>query len=73
MIKIVALDIGGARQFRSIDAGSGYLCQMEPVAHFGLGPFRQVDRISIVWPDGASRVIERPAVNQLHRITHPSP
>lgn len=69
---VVALDIGGARQVRSIDAGSGYLCQMEPVAHFGLGPFRQVDRISIVWPDGASRVVERPAVNQLHRITHPS-
>ena len=22
---------------RAIDAGSGYLCQMEPVAHFGLG------------------------------------
>ncbi len=68
----VALDIGGVRQVRVIDAGSGYLCQMEPVAHFGLGPFRQVDRITMVWPDGASRVVERPAVNQLHLVTHPS-
>ena len=24
-------------QIRFIDSGSGYLCQMEPVAHFGLG------------------------------------
>ena len=70
---IVTLEIGGARQVRSIDAGSGYLCQMEPVAHFGLGPFRQVDRIGIVWPDGASRVIERPGTNQTHRVTYPSP
>lgn len=69
---VVMLDIGGARQVRTIDAGSGYLCQMEPVAHFGLGPFRQVDRVTLIWPDGASRVIERPAVNQLHRVTHPS-
>lgn len=69
---LVMLDIAGARQTRVIDAGSGYLCQMEPVAHFGLGPFRQVDRLTLIWPDGASRVIERPAVNQLHRVTHPS-
>merc|ERR1711971_649720 len=27
----------GWMQTRVIDAGSGYLCQMEPVAHFGLG------------------------------------
>lgn len=24
---------------RIIDGGSGYLCEMEPVAHFGLGNF----------------------------------
>lgn len=24
---------------RIIDGGSGYLCEMEPVAHFGLGKF----------------------------------
>lgn len=24
---------------RIIDGGSGYLCEMEPVAHFGLGDF----------------------------------
>jgi len=70
---VVTLDMGETRQIRLIDAGSGYLCQMEPVAHFGLGPFRQVDRISVRWPDGASRSIERPEANRLHRISYPTP
>jgi hypothetical protein len=52
---------------RAIDGGSGYLCQMEPVAHFGLGRDPKVQRIEIVWPDGASGVIESPAPNQLLR------
>jgi hypothetical protein len=69
---VVMLDVGDMRQVRPIDAGSGYLCQMEPVAHFGLGPFRQADRVTVVWPDGARCVIERPGVNQLHRVNHPS-
>lgn len=37
---------------RFIDGGSGYLCQMEPVAHLGLGQARRVDRLEIRYPDG---------------------
>lgn len=70
---VVTLIAGESRQIRLIDAGSGYLCQMEPVAHFGLGPFRRVDHISVVWPDGAARTIERPEPNQLHRVSYPTP
>ena len=29
-----------------------YLCSSEPVAHFGLGPTREVEAIEVVWPDG---------------------
>lgn len=44
----VTLHTKTGRQTRAIDAGSGYLCQMEPVAHFGLDhdiPLRQVQNI----------------------------
>lgn len=43
-------------QTKYICSGSGYLCQMEPVAHFGLGPvFPDIEKIEIVWPgDGIS-------------------
>merc|ERR1711972_396319 len=41
----------GWMQTRVIDAGSGYLCQMEPVAHFGLGGEVPV-KLEVLFPDG---------------------
>lgn len=60
-------------QRRAIDAGSGYLCQMEPVAHFGLGENSGVQRIEIRWCDGATATIESPQANQLLRVPYPYP
>ncbi len=37
---------------KTIDAGSGYLCQMEPVAHYGLREGEVVKNISIKWTNG---------------------
>ncbi|HEY9614163.1 MAG TPA: CRTAC1 family protein [Allocoleopsis sp.] len=59
-------------QKRVIDAGSGYLCQMEPVAHFGLGENPVIKQIEIRWPDGATIKISSPKANQLIRVPHPS-
>merc|ERR1719433_1703255 len=41
----VDLVAGGRNQMRIIDAGSGYLCQMEPVAHFGLGQLTKAEKV----------------------------
>jgi hypothetical protein len=68
---VVVLESGGRRQLRAIDAGSGYLCQMEAVAHFGLGGVRTVDHIEVRWPDGATVTIPSPAPNQVLRVPHP--
>jgi hypothetical protein len=68
---IVTLRAGGRVQRRAIDAGSGYLCQMEPCAHFGLGAVRQVEAVSIRWPDGAIETIAAPTVDQAIRVKHP--
>ena len=47
--------IGETRsQRRLIDAGSGYLCQMEPVAHFGLGRDSRIPTVKVTWPGGAT-------------------
>lgn len=61
---IVRLDAGGRSHVRVIDGGSGYLCQMEPVAHFGLGKATGAELVTIRWPDGHTRQIERPEINQ---------
>ncbi len=37
---------------KTIDAGSGYLCQMEPVAHYGLRQGEVIKNISIKWTNG---------------------
>ena len=55
---LVRLRANGRTQLRVIDAGSGYLCQMEPVAHFGLGRHANVESATITWPDGSSLTVK---------------
>ena len=64
--------LGGDRtQRRVIDAGSGYLCQMEPVAHFGLGQNPHIDYVEVQWPDNTVIHVEAPAANQVLRVPYP--
>jgi len=63
---------GGREQIRLIDCGSGYLCQSEAVAHFGLGLETTVKQVTVKWMDGTILTIENPAVNQVHRIAYPN-
>ncbi len=69
---VVRLIYANGTQMRVIDAGSGYLCQMEPIAHFGLGLEESVERIEVTWPDGQSVTIESPDINQQLTVAHPS-
>ena len=65
---------GGRVMTRSVDAGSGYLCAMEPVAHFGLGAATSFLSIVITWPGGTSATlsVSLAAIDTLHRIQHPN-
>ena len=73
---VVTLETDRGRQRRVIDAGSGYLCQSEPVAHFGLGgetaPEHRPRRLTVRWPDGRERSMERPSPQTTHEIVHPA-
>jgi len=62
----------GRKQVRLIDSGSGYLCQQEPVAHFGLGSATAVTSVTIQWPDGVQDIIQAPTVDKLHTVKKPS-
>ncbi len=68
---VVTCHAGGRRQARVVCAGSGYLCQMEPVAHFGLGDAGRVDMVEVRWPTGVAALIEAPPVNRLLTVPHP--
>jgi len=67
----VRLDTSRGVQRRVIDAGGGYLCQTEPVAHFGLGGV-EPRKVVIRWPDGRERVLPEPAADTEHEVTHPA-
>ncbi|MBE9182090.1 CRTAC1 family protein [Oculatella sp. LEGE 06141] len=69
---VVTLTAGDRTQIRAIDAGSGYLCQMEPVAHFGLGTQQTIDGVEVRWLDGKTTRLRAPAANQLLRVPHPN-
>ncbi len=69
---VVTLTTRTRVQRRAVDAGSGYLCQMEPVAHFGLGGETDVESVSVVWPGGAAVTINRPAIRQTLRVPYPA-
>jgi len=68
---LVTCSAEGRSQRRVICAGSGYLCQMEPVAHFGLGSAAAVERVTVRWPDGALVEIAGPPVGRLLTVPHP--
>jgi hypothetical protein len=62
----------GRRLLAQVDAGSGYLCQMEGVAHFGLGGDSvDVDQVEVVWPGGARATIEQPGFDSVLTVDHP--
>ncbi|XP_023267622.1 cartilage acidic protein 1-like [Seriola lalandi dorsalis] len=71
--KVTAFTNQGVRYTRIIDGGSGYLCEMEPVAHFGLGS-DEVKLLEVSWPDGRSitRTIQQGEMNSVVEVAYPS-
>jgi len=53
--KVSVTSGNGRKQSRVIDSGSGYLCQMEPVAHFGLNK-EQPTKVEVLFTDGSRSV-----------------
>lgn len=62
--RVVAFAEGDDRPLlRSIDGGSGYLCQMEPVAHFGIGGAKGLRTIDVRYTDGRVHTLRNVPAN----------
>jgi hypothetical protein len=68
---VVRAEYGGRVRVKGICAGSGYLCQMEPIAHFGLADTQSVDRVTVTWPDGTAVVLLNPGGNKIVTVPYP--
>ncbi|GAA0221117.1 CRTAC1 family protein [Halobaculum roseum] len=66
----VTVETASWTRTKVVCAGSGYLCQMEPVAHFGLGD-ETPERVTVRWPDGREATMESPAARTEHEVDHP--
>jgi enediyne biosynthesis protein E4 len=63
---------GDKTQIRWITAGStGMYGGQPPEAHFGLGATASLDKVEVIWPDGAISTFEDVATNQLLTIERP--
>ena len=49
---------------KTIDSGSGYLCQMEPVAHYGIRKNERNIKIIVTWTNGEDNTFE---INELNK------
>ncbi|XP_060944839.1 cartilage acidic protein 1a [Limanda limanda] len=70
--KVTAFTNQSGAHTRIIDGGSGYLCEMEPVAHFGLGN-DEVKVLQVSWPDGSSisRALQPGEMNSVVEVSYP--
>jgi hypothetical protein len=55
----------GTRIVQEVHAGSSYLSSEDPRAHFGLGADTTVAFVTVRYPNGTTRTIDHPPVDQL--------
>ncbi|XP_049577644.1 cartilage acidic protein 1a [Syngnathus scovelli] len=71
--KVTVFTKKSGAHMRIIDGGSGYLCEMEPVAHFGLGN-DDVSVLEVSWPDSSviTRVLQAGEMNSVVEVAYPT-
>lgn len=69
----IFLTAGTQTQMRELRAGSNYVSQDPVEAHFGLGKTTMVDEVRIVWPSGATTILQNIPVNQFMVVPQSQP
>ena len=67
----ILLTAGGQEHLREVTLGSNFASHNPTAQVVGLGAANQVDRLEVLWPDGAQTLMEAVAVNQYLDIEHP--
>jgi hypothetical protein len=61
----VFVTTGKVRQREDVFSGGSYASSSDQRLHFGLGAATKVDKVEIVWPDGAKEEIKIPAIDRI--------
>ena len=65
---IVTVKTGTITQRRVVQSGTSYLSQNDMRQHFGVGDAKQIDEITVRWPDGSVAKQEKVDANQIVQI-----
>ncbi len=68
----ITVSAGGVKRMGVVVNGDSFLCQHPPAYHTGLGATESVDWIEVRWGDGQVTRIDKPAVDQWHRVSAPA-
>jgi len=63
---------GEHRQWNLMTTATGYGSSAATPVHFGLGPFRVVDRLEIRWPSGTVQVLQKVPADRLLVVQEPA-
>ena len=64
----VTVRAGGVTQMREVKSGGSYLSQSDLRLHFGLGPAKTLDEVTIRWPSGRVQTLRGLPSNRLHVV-----
>ncbi|MHB8522931.1 MAG: CRTAC1 family protein [Limisphaerales bacterium] len=64
----VRIEAGDKVQWRRVAPNEGYCSSSDPRVHFGLGAAAQVERATVLWPDGAQESFGPLAAGRLHEL-----
>jgi hypothetical protein len=64
----IEITTGQTTQFQEISGAGGYLCAVEPVAHFGLGAVTSVESVRVRWPNGETADLGPASGNRYHLL-----
>ncbi|MFN3332808.1 MAG: ASPIC/UnbV domain-containing protein, partial [Caldilinea sp.] len=69
---LVTVELPDGRQLvGEVHIGSSYLASEDPRLHFGLGRAMHAARVTVRWPDGATKTVTDAPANQPLRISRP--
>ncbi len=68
---VVRVYAGGKGQIRFADGGFHRYVQNDPILHFGLGPNKVADSVTVRWPSGARSVLTNVLSNQYLEVVEP--
>jgi enediyne biosynthesis protein E4 len=68
----VTLYWNGERQVQEVSGGSGFCAQNQRRLHFGLGKNPQIEKAVIRWPSGKLQTMEKPALEENHKVKEPT-